>query len=188
MVSCASICKPISIGRRWRQVSSKVSTWILVIAIVEAKTIRTMPMNSTYWARITTSIVTLASIVPMIRTKKGIISWERCIFVFYGAEAWTILAAGMREEAMDCLVARRISCPPKDCATQNKKKDHDEQIRQQPFHYSCLKVHLEGVNRCKANLWQIMWNLKTNCNTLSVTKECSRISGEGLWTNSSWFL
>ena len=30
--------------------------------------------------------------------------------------------------------------------------------------------------------------LKTNCNTLSVTKECIRIPGEGLWTNSSWFL
>jgi len=27
--------------------------------------------------------------------------------------------------------------------------------------------------------------LKTNCTTLSVTKECSRIPGEGLWTNSS---
>ena len=30
--------------------------------------------------------------------------------------------------------------------------------------------------------------LKTNCNTLSVTKECSRISGEGLLTISSKFL
>jgi len=30
--------------------------------------------------------------------------------------------------------------------------------------------------------------LKTNCNTLSVTKECSRIPGEGLWTISSKFL
>jgi len=26
--------------------------------------------------------------------------------------------------------------------------------------------------------------LKTNCNTLSVTKECNRIPGEGLQTNS----
>ena len=51
-----------------------------------------------------------------------------------------------------------------------------------------MKAHLEGVNRYKANLWQIMWNLKTNCNTLNVTKEYSRIPGEGLWTNSSWFL
>ena len=33
-----------------------------------------------------------------------------------------------------------------------------------------------------------MWNYKTNCNTLSVTKECSQIPGKGLWTNSSWFL
>jgi len=30
--------------------------------------------------------------------------------------------------------------------------------------------------------------LKTNCNTLSVTKVCSRIPGKGLWTNSSKFL
>jgi len=30
--------------------------------------------------------------------------------------------------------------------------------------------------------------LKTKCNTLSVTKECGRIPGEGLWTNSSKFL
>jgi len=30
--------------------------------------------------------------------------------------------------------------------------------------------------------------LKTNCNTLSVTKEYSRIPYEGLWTNSSKFL
>jgi len=30
--------------------------------------------------------------------------------------------------------------------------------------------------------------LKTNCSTLSVTKECSRIPDEGLWTISSKFL
>jgi len=30
--------------------------------------------------------------------------------------------------------------------------------------------------------------LKTKRNTLSVTKECSRIPGEGLWTISSKFL
>ena len=53
-----------------------------------------------------------------------------------------------------------------------------------------MKVHLEGggVNRCKANLMINDVELKTNCNTLSVTKECSRISGEGLWTISSKFL
>jgi len=45
-----------------------------------------------------------------------------------------------------------------------------------------------GVNRCTANLWIIMRKLKLNCNTLSVTNECSRIPGEGLWTNSPWFL
>ena len=33
-----------------------------------------------------------------------------------------------------------------------------------------------------------MRKLKLNCNTLNVTYECSRISGEVLWTNSSWFL
>jgi len=27
--------------------------------------------------------------------------------------------------------------------------------------------------------------LKTNCNMLSITKECSGIPGDGLWTNSS---
>ena len=42
-----------------------------------------------------------------------------------------------------------------------------------------------GVNRCKANLMTNDAKLKTKCNTLSVTKECSRIPGEGLWTNSS---
>ena len=45
-----------------------------------------------------------------------------------------------------------------------------------------------GVNRCKANLMTNDVELKTNCNTLSVTKECSRIPGEGLWTISSKFL
>jgi len=30
--------------------------------------------------------------------------------------------------------------------------------------------------------------LKINCDTLCVTKECSRISREGLWTISSRFL
>jgi len=33
-----------------------------------------------------------------------------------------------------------------------------------------------------------MQNLKLNCNTLCVTKECSRIPGEELWTISSRFL
>ena len=63
-------------------------------------------------------------------------------------------------------------------------------------HVSCetwiptvLKVHLEGgVNRCKANLMTNNAELKTKCNTLSVTKECSRIPSKGLWTISSKFL
>ena len=42
-----------------------------------------------------------------------------------------------------------------------------------------------GVNRCMANLMTNDAELKINCNTLSVTKECSRILGEGLCTNSS---
>ena len=37
-----------------------------------------------------------------------------------------------------------------------------------------------GVNRCMANLMTNNAELKTKCNTLSVTKECSRIPGEGL--------
>ena len=36
-----------------------------------------------------------------------------------------------------------------------------------------------GVNRCMANLMINDAELKTNCNTLSVTKECSRIPGDG---------
>ena len=36
-----------------------------------------------------------------------------------------------------------------------------------------------------ANLVTNDAELKTNCNTLSVTKEYSRIPSEGLWTNSS---
>ena len=39
-----------------------------------------------------------------------------------------------------------------------------------------------------ANLMTNDAELKINCNTLSVTKECSRIPGEGLWTISSKFL
>jgi len=39
-----------------------------------------------------------------------------------------------------------------------------------------------------ANLMTNDAELKTNCNTLSVTKEYSRIPGEGLWTISSKFL
>jgi len=39
-----------------------------------------------------------------------------------------------------------------------------------------------------ANLMINNAELKLNCNTLSVTKECSRIPGEGLWTISSEFL
>ena len=70
MMSCASICKPISIDRMWRLVSSKVSTWRFTIAIVEEIMVRTMTMNSTYWTRITRSITTLALTTPMIRTKK----------------------------------------------------------------------------------------------------------------------
>ena len=37
-----------------------------------------------------------------------------------------------------------------------------------------------GVNRYMANLMTNDAELKTNCNTLSVIKECSRIPGEGL--------
>ena len=42
-----------------------------------------------------------------------------------------------------------------------------------------LKVHLEGggVNRCTVNLMTNDAKLKTNCNTLSVTKKCSQILG-----------
>jgi len=39
-----------------------------------------------------------------------------------------------------------------------------------------------------ANLMTNNAELKLNYNTLSVTKECSRIPGEGLWTISSKFL
>ena len=45
-----------------------------------------------------------------------------------------------------------------------------------------------GRNSCKANLMTIDAELKLNCNILSVTKECSRIPGEGLWINSPRFL
>ena len=45
-----------------------------------------------------------------------------------------------------------------------------------------------GVNRYMANLMTNDTKLKTKCNTLCVTKLCSRIPGEGLWTNSSKFL
>ena len=41
---------------------------------------------------------------------------------------------------------------------------------------------------CMANLMTNNVELKTNCNTLGVTKVCSRIPGEGLCTNSSKFL
>ena len=44
-----------------------------------------------------------------------------------------------------------------------------------------------GVNRCMANLTINYAELKINCNTLSVTKECSRILGVGLWTISTKF-
>ena len=40
-------------------------------------------------------------------------------------------------------------------------------------------AHRGGVNRCMANLMTIGAELKTNCNTLSVTKECSRNPGVG---------
>jgi len=46
--------------------------------------------------------------------------------------------------------------------------------------YKILKVHLEGGEWCKANLMTNDADLKINCNTLGVTKECSRIFGEGL--------
>jgi len=46
----------------------------------------------------------------------------------------------------------------------------------------------EGVNRCKANLMTNDAELKTQCNTLSVIKDCNRIPYEGLWTISSKFL
>jgi len=39
-----------------------------------------------------------------------------------------------------------------------------------------------------ANLMTNDAELKINCNTLSVTKECSWIPSEGLWTISSRFL
>jgi len=39
-----------------------------------------------------------------------------------------------------------------------------------------------------ANLMTNDAELKTNYNTLSVTKECSRIPDDGLWTISSKFL
>jgi len=39
-----------------------------------------------------------------------------------------------------------------------------------------------------ANLMTKDAELQTNCNTLSVTKECSQISGDGPWTISSKFL
>ena len=45
-----------------------------------------------------------------------------------------------------------------------------------------------GVNRCMANLMTNDAELKTNCNTPSVTKECNRIPSEGLCINSSKFL
>ena len=45
-----------------------------------------------------------------------------------------------------------------------------------------------GVNRCMANLMTNDVELKTNYNTLSVTKECSRIPSEGLWIISYKFL
>jgi len=45
-----------------------------------------------------------------------------------------------------------------------------------------------GVNRCKTNLMTNDAELKTKCNTLSITKECSRIPSKGLWTISSKFL
>jgi len=41
---------------------------------------------------------------------------------------------------------------------------------------------------CNANLIRNNAELETKCNTLSVTKECSRIPGEWLWTISSKFL
>ena len=37
-----------------------------------------------------------------------------------------------------------------------------------------------GGNRCTADLMTKDVELKTNCNTLCVTKECRRIPGEGL--------
>ena len=48
-----------------------------------------------------------------------------------------------------------------------------------------VKIHLDGVNRCMANLMTKDAELKTNCNTLSVTKECSRIPSDGFWIISS---
>jgi len=44
-----------------------------------------------------------------------------------------------------------------------------------------MKVHLgRRVNSCKANLGTNNAELKIKCNTLSVTKECSRILGKAL--------
>ena len=47
------------------------------------------------------------------------------------------------------------------------------------FSTTYMKVRLEGVNRCMSNLMTNDAELKTNCNTLNVTKECNRIFGEG---------
>ena len=53
---------------------------------------------------------------------------------------------------------------------------------------SCEYTPRGGVNRCMTNLMINDAELKTNYNTLSITKECSRIPGDGLWTISSKFL
>jgi len=53
------------------------------------------------------------------------------------------------------------------------------------LHLRIVQLHVENtprgwVNRCMANLMTKIAELKTNCNTLSVTKECSRIPGDAL--------
>jgi len=66
-------------------------------------------------------------------------------------------------------------------------KSFEKDYQRYNVNVTIIKVHLEGgVNM--ANLMTNDAEFKTNCNTLSVTKECSRISGEGLWTISSKFL
>ena len=62
------------------------------------------------------SLVTLASTTPMIRTGKKLFLDNDVALSLIVVEAWTILAASIREEAtMNNLVARRISWLSRDC-------------------------------------------------------------------------
>ena len=66
---------------------------------------------------------------------------------------------------------------------------HQSTIRRKSSNMSKLRAYYNdpestprgGVNKCRANLMTNDAELKTKYNTLSVTKECSRIPGEGLW-------